>query len=206
MVILSHIRSRISRPESGSCMTRTTAPMSLFTVSGPSSSSVRHGPSSASSRGVGGSGRTALPTEPSQRPGGCGPPTAQWTPHQGKAPPPSPEPTGDASALPAPASWAVNASSRRAGRPYVHTCLSLRRPWQSHRKDPWGWPGSSRHLHPHEGRELGKGVLRAHTRWHCTRLHGPGSSMKAQAGGPRCAHTGGAPRVVLGLVPQSPDS
>lgn len=44
MVILSHMRSRISRPESGSCMTRTTAPMSLFTVSGASSSSARHGP------------------------------------------------------------------------------------------------------------------------------------------------------------------
>lgn len=42
MVILSHMRSRISSPESGSCMTRTTALMSLFTVRGTSSSSVGH--------------------------------------------------------------------------------------------------------------------------------------------------------------------
>lgn len=40
MVILSHMRSRISSPESGSCMRRTTAPMSLLTVSGASGSSV----------------------------------------------------------------------------------------------------------------------------------------------------------------------
>lgn len=27
-----------------------------------------------------------------------------------------------------------------------------------HGKDPGGWPGSSGHLRPHEGRELGKGA------------------------------------------------
>lgn len=42
MVILSHMRSRISSPESGNCMTRTMALMSLFTVSGASSSSAEH--------------------------------------------------------------------------------------------------------------------------------------------------------------------
>lgn len=63
MVIFSHMRSRISKPESGSCMARTTTPMSLFTVSAASSSSARHSPTSA---GVGGGLRAAtrLPATP----------------------------------------------------------------------------------------------------------------------------------------------
>lgn len=39
MVIFNHILSRISRPESGSCMTLTIVAMSLFTVKGDSSNS-----------------------------------------------------------------------------------------------------------------------------------------------------------------------
>ena len=73
MVILSHMRSRISRPESGSFMTRTTAPMSLFTVSGASSSSARQSPPfSPEQLRAGGrawGGPWALLLHPSQRPG-----------------------------------------------------------------------------------------------------------------------------------------
>lgn len=41
MVIFNHILSRISRPESGSCITLTIVAMSLFTVKGDSSNSRR---------------------------------------------------------------------------------------------------------------------------------------------------------------------
>lgn len=41
MVIFNHILSRISRPESGSCITLTIVAMSLFTVKGDSSNSKR---------------------------------------------------------------------------------------------------------------------------------------------------------------------
>lgn len=156
MVILSHIRSRISRPESGSCMTRTTAPMSLFTVSGPSSSSARHGPSSAGSRRVGGSGRTPLPAAASQRPGGCGPPTAQRTPHR-------PEPTGDVArpSPPPPAGRVLPVAGEQTG--CMHTPAS---PYARHsppREGPRGLAGLLRAPPPPRRKGAGEGRTRVGT-------------------------------------------